>query len=162
MQKKYRLCAGCVVFNREGNVLLGNRIDMKSDSWQFPQGGIELDETPEEAAKRELFEETNVTSVKTVYSYEHPLRYDFPTDVINNFLKRGIISSGQDIYFSLFFFDGNDSEISAQTSQPEFKELQWHSLDFAVENIVYFKRGVYKTIAECFKPIIVQYLGKRS
>ena len=67
MQKKYRPCAGAVVFNKDGNVLLGSRIDTSTDDWQFPQGGINKNETPAQAAKRELFEEMNISSVKLVY-----------------------------------------------------------------------------------------------
>ena len=53
MSKKFRLCAAAVVFNQEGKILLGNRIETTEDAWQFPQGGIEAQETPAEAAKRE-------------------------------------------------------------------------------------------------------------
>ena len=60
MQKKYRPCAGAVVFNKDGNVLLGSRIDTSTDDWQFPQGGINKNETPAQAAKRELFEEMGI------------------------------------------------------------------------------------------------------
>lgn len=162
MTGKFRSCAGAIVFNDEGKVLLGNRIDVEVASWQFPQGGIELDETPAVAAKRELFEETSVTSVKLVDESVEPLRYVFPEEIKNNFLKRGISSDGQDIYFSLFYFEGKDAEICAQTACPEFRELKWCTLDFALENIVDFKKNVYKTIINRVRPIIRQYVGKLS
>lgn len=162
MSNNYRPCAGAIVFNNKGEVLLGNRIDVAVDSWQFPQGGIELNETPEMAAKRELFEETSVKSVKSVSISQKPLRYVFPQKIKDKFLKRGICCDGQDIYFTLFYFEGKDDEISAKTACPEFRELKWCTLDFALENIVDFKKDVYKTIISRFEPKIRQYVCKLS
>lgn len=162
MNGNFRPCAGAIVFNNEGKVLLGNRIDVNIASWQFPQGGIELNETPKEAAKRELFEETSITSVQLIDISEKPLRYVFPKEIKDNFLKRGIHSDGQEIYFALFYFEGKEDEICAQTDFPEFKELKWCTIDFALENIVEFKKNVYKTIIKHVKPIIKQYVSKLS
>ena len=43
MEKQYRKCAGAVVFNKNGQVFLGNRIGFEN-AWQFPQGGVEENE----------------------------------------------------------------------------------------------------------------------
>ena len=107
MSGQYRKCAGIVVFNEKGQVLLCNRKGLKG-AWQFPQGGIEENETVEEASRRELFEETSIKSVEYVFVEDKALRYEFPNDVKNNFKKKGIASDGQDIYFSLCYFVGND------------------------------------------------------
>lgn len=162
MSKKFRKCAGAVVFNKSGKVLLGNRADIKEDSWQFPQGGIEQGETPEKAAKRELFEETSITSVETIYVSLEPIRYEFSEEIKKNFRKRGIFNDGQDIYFSLFYFTGNNDEINVLTSEAEFKDYMWGDIDFAVENIITFKKDAYALIAEKFKPMIARYLKELS
>ena len=47
-----------VLFDKEGKVLLEERKD--DGFFDFPGGGIDLKESAEEAAKRELFEETNL------------------------------------------------------------------------------------------------------
>ena len=60
MSKHFRPCAGAIVFNKDGKVFLGSRIETANDSWQFPQGGIEAGEIPAEAAYRELYEETGL------------------------------------------------------------------------------------------------------
>ena len=52
----FRPNVGIVVTNAEGQVLWGKRVKGR-DSWQFPQGGINADEAPEEAMYRELREE---------------------------------------------------------------------------------------------------------
>ena len=158
MFKRYRPCAGAVVFNKDGQVLLGARIEAVNDDWQFPQGGIERNETPAQAAKRELFEEMSVSSVNLIYVDEEPSRYEFPDVVKDKFRKKGIYFDGQDIYFALFFFNGSTDEISAQTSFPEFKKCEWKSMEFAVEHIIDFKKHVYTQLAQKFTPLIEQYI----
>lgn len=162
MDKVFRLCAGAVVFNREGKVLLGNRIDTEDDSWQFPQGGIESGETPEEASRRELFEETGVTSVATVCTDAKPSRYEFSEGIKTNLRKRGIFNDGQDIFFSLFYFTGKESEINVKTAFPEFKGYIWESLDFATANIIEFKKNIYVSAASRFAPLIKRYIENLS
>ncbi|MBR2273773.1 MAG: RNA pyrophosphohydrolase [Alphaproteobacteria bacterium] len=160
MPKVFRPCAGAIVFNRCGLILLGNRIDCSVNAWQFPQGGIEEDETLESAAQRELFEETSIKSVQIVSSSQHSLCYEFPENVKNIFLRRGIISDGQSIGFTLFYFLGDDSEINVQTEHPEFKDYCWASFDFAVNNVIGFKRDVYLAAKNYFMPIITQYINR--
>lgn len=162
MQKKYRPCAGAVVFNKDGKVLLGARKDTSTDSWQFPQGGIDKNETPAQAAKRELFEEMNISSVELVYIDEEPMCYDFPLNIKEKFRKKGIFFDGQEIYFGLFFFNGSLDEISVQTTVPEFKNYEWNSLDTAVSRVIEFKKDVYTNLAKKFTPLIKQYLENLS
>lgn len=162
MTGKFRPCAGAIVFNKKGQILLCNRNDTESEAWQFPQGGIEKNEKPEEAAKRELFEETSVVSVVWVCTDEKPQKYEFTNDIKNKFKQRGIFCDGQEIYFTLFFFCGEDSEINTKTKQPEFKEYKWSDFDFAVKSIIPFKKDVYLAAQKNFTPIIRQYLEKLS
>ncbi len=162
MTKKFRPCAGAVVFDKEGKVLLGSRIDSENDAWQFPQGGIEKGEKPEQAAQRELFEETNIRSVHFVCIDKKPSRYEFPSSVKVKLRQRGIFNDGQDIYFALFYFFGSLDEININKLFPEFKTYCWCSFDFAVSNVVDFKKDIYKALAERFCPIIEQYLNSLS
>ena len=64
--KIYRNCAGIIIFNTDKKVLVCARNDASDFNWQFPQGGIENNEKPSQAALRELKEETSITSVKPV------------------------------------------------------------------------------------------------
>lgn len=160
--KNFRPCAGAIVFNDKGLVLLGNRIETPEDAWQFPQGGIEAGESPASAALRELFEETSVTSVKPVYTEEKATRYEFPPFVKEKFQRRGIDTVGQEIYFSLFYFYGDEKEINVNTAQPEFGQYAWKSFDFAVQNIIEFKKEVYVKAMKTFAPLIEQYIEKHS
>ncbi len=162
MAKQFRLCAAAVVFNNQGNVLLGNRIETETDAWQFPQGGIESGETPAEAAKRELKEETGVSLVELVYAEDMPVRYEFSENIKKTLNKRGIFNDGQDIYFVLFHYTGDNSDINIHTPQPEFKDYKWDSFDFAVKNIIGFKQDAYQQAYTRLTPVIRQYLDSIS
>ena len=160
MTQQYRQCASAIVFNQDGLILLGNRIDTVDDAWQFSQGGIEQGETPVEAAKRELFEEMSITSLDLVYSDDKPFRYEFPDEVKTSFRKKGIMTNGQDIHFSLFYFTGKEDEINIHTQNPEFKDYRWDTLEFVVQNIVAFKKEAYVYAAKIVYPLICQYLER--
>ena len=105
----YRKNVGIAVFNKDQKVLMCARADKPGFAWQFPQGGIDNGETPLEAAYRELKEETGITSVELVAQLNKPLRYDFPTEILENFKKLGRNNIGQEQYWVLFYFYGEDS-----------------------------------------------------
>ena len=153
----YRKCAGVVVFNHDKKVLVCARVGNRDNQWQFPQGGIMKKEKNEAAAVRELFEETSIRSVKVVKTLTEPLRYSFPGSVRRRMLRRGIDSLGQDMFWSLLYFYGDDSEINVQTKQPEFKAWEWIDIDEAPERIIYFKKDVYRQVVELFKPVLEKY-----
>lgn len=162
MSKHFRPCAGAIVFNKDGKVFLGSRIETANDSWQFPQGGIEAGEIPAEAACRELYEETGISSVELVYTDIEPTRYEFSAEIKENFRKRGIFNDGQDIYFSLFYFTGNEKDIHLDMPHPEFKRYKWDTLEFAVFNVIDFKKEAYSVAAQRMAPLIKDYIAKLS
>ena len=45
----YRPCAGIMLFNKQGRVLVGQRLDTYLNAWQLPQGGINEGEEPKTA-----------------------------------------------------------------------------------------------------------------
>ncbi len=153
MAEWYRRNAGIVVFNPNHKVLVCQRADIK-DSWQFPQGGIEQGETVKQAAARELREETSLTNVKHIISLETPARYTFPPQVISSMQKRGFTNVGQDMFWSLFLFEGDDSEINLQTQEPEFKNFKWVSMQEAYDLCVDFKKPAYRVAVTEFLPYI--------
>ena len=154
MEKIFRPNAGIVVFRADQKVLMCRRIHPKIDGWQFPQGGIDQDESPQEAAVRELREETSITSVQLVATLDKPLCYEFPEDVKEKFRQKGIFNDGQAQYWSLFYFTGTDQEINLATAEPEFDEFSWKDIEEAPNLVWEIKRDVYRQVVKEFAPII--------
>ena len=156
--KKYRLNAGIVLFRNDGKVLLCERMENYPKRWQFPQGGIDEGETALEAATRELKEETSVVSARMVYALSEPLKYNFPPSVLAKNVKKKIFNVGQEQYWFLFYFDGEEKEINLQTEEQEFRSYQWIELSKVVDMVVEFKQEVYKKIVAEFSDVISNYI----
>ena len=154
----YRKCAGVMVFNAEKKVLVCARNDAKGFNWQFPQGGIEYDENPAEAALRELKEETSICSVKCVKTLSSAIRYDFPDYVLEQASGIGKKYQGQDVYWSLLYFFGSDDEINLNTKEPEFKAYEWIDPQEAVNRIIDFKKDMYEKLVTKMSPLIFDYI----
>lgn len=157
MSNLYRKNVGIVVANQNGLVLVCARADQKDNQWQFPQGGIETEENIVEAAKRELYEETGITSVRLINQMPYPLRYDFPK---NDSTHRFGNYIGQEQTWVLFEFTGEDSEINFHINpqEIEFKAFEWIDIAEAPERIVAFKKHVYQKVADYF----TEYLKEKS
>lgn len=76
----YRPNVGIVVANRRGQVLWTRRVG-GHDAWQFPQGGMQQGEKPEQALYRELEEEVGLRAehVKVLACTDGWLRYQLPS-----------------------------------------------------------------------------------
>ena len=157
MTKSYRKNVGIVVFNKDGKVLLCARSDQKDECWQFPQGGIEQDEDYQVAALRELYEETGIKSVELVDRIQEPVRYDFPVNFRLPF-------NGQEQYWFLFYFRGDDTEINFEINpqEIEFKNYKWDDISEAPKLIVQFKKKVYNKVVDCFEPRIFDFLRGKT
>lgn len=154
----YRPCAGIVLFNDDGKVLVCARADKKSDRFQFPQGGIEENETPAEAALRELKEETSITSAEVILTIGEPYIYNFPHMVRKKLLQQGQDYLGQQTHWSLLHFTGTDEEINLETEVPEFKSYKWINIMEAPSLIIHFKRQIYKKVCKILEPYMNAYL----
>jgi putative (di)nucleoside polyphosphate hydrolase len=84
IDKPYRPNVGIALFNASGEVLIGRRfrddgpeIILPGLEWQMPQGGIDADENPRDAVKRELWEETGAVNAEYLGETDW-IKYDFP------------------------------------------------------------------------------------
>lgn len=153
----YRPCVGIAVFNAAGLVLIGHRRGSAREgerfAWQMPQGGIDRHETPVAAARRELYEETNIRSVSLLGEAPDWLNYDLP-ETINGSPWRGRYTGQTQKWFAMRF-EGDESEIdvlnpAGGAHKPEFIDWRWERLERVPELIVPFKRQVYERIAVDF------------
>ncbi len=155
--KPYRNNVGMIVFNSQGEVLVGDRIDYP-EKFQFPQGGIDEGESPEEAAKRELYEEIGLALEKPIFEIPEWLMYDFPED-IPDYLKQ---YKGQRQKWFFYYWDGDPSTLNLNTHQREFRTVKWMNIEELVQNIVEFKKEVYRTILKYYQQIVPEYLKQRQ
>ena len=156
----YRPCAGVALVNGQGLVFVGRRrkergAPMRGHEWQMPQGGIDEGEDPLAAARRELYEETNVRSATLVAEAPEWLAYDLPDGAKSRFGGR---YRGQTQKWFLFRFTGSDSEIdferpAAGAHSPEFAAWRWERFEALPDLVVPFKREVYVAVAGWFAPL---------
>ena len=144
----YRLGVGLVLFNAEGLVWAGRRIDQKGDAWQMPQGGIDDGETPEEAVLRELEEEIGTGKAEIIAESGDWLTYELPPELVGVAWK-GRYRGQKQKWFALRF-TGQDSDIRIDTEHPEFAEWRWVEFERLIELIVPFKRELYQQITAEF------------
>ena len=146
----YRPCVGVMLLDARGKVFVGQRNDRFGDAWQMPQGGVEKGEKVHEAALRELYEETGVTSglVQIIDQTSEWLTYDLPHDVVPKIWK-GRYRGQKQIWF-LMRFMGRDDQVNIATEHPEFTKWRWLEAGQLVASIVPFKREIYTQVLQAF------------
>ncbi|WP_419827567.1 RNA pyrophosphohydrolase [Sphingomonas sp.] len=155
----YRPAAGVMLFNTEGKVFVGQRLDSTLEAWQMPQGGIDEGETPEAAALRELEEETGIAPhlVEIVARAPRELDYDLPPDLVGKLWKGRY--RGQRQSWFLMRFTGTDADVNLQTKHPEFRAWKWAEPSELRDMIVPFKRTLYEQVVAALAPSIPGYAG---
>ncbi|NOZ10717.1 MAG: RNA pyrophosphohydrolase [Gammaproteobacteria bacterium] len=139
----YRRNVGIVLSNPQGQVFWARRI--RHDGWQFPQGGIQADETSEQAMFRELQEETGLSEMKVhvIGRTRDWLRYDLPERYQRSGCKQ--VFRGQKQRWYLLKLTADESAICLNASErPEFDQWCWVNYWFPLDEIVKFKREVYQ------------------
>lgn len=139
----YRPNVGIILCNAKNEVFWGKRI--REHSWQFPQGGIDKGESPEQAMYRELYEEVGLQSqhVRILGRTKNWLRYDVPS----HWVKREWRNSykGQKQIWYLLRLTGRDCDVSLRASgHPEFDAWRWSEYWVPLETVIEFKREVYR------------------
>ena len=112
----------------------------------MPQGGLDYGELPEEAALRELTEETGVPPDKvTVLAQTRDwISYELPEELLGK-LWKGKYRGQEQMWFAMRFL-GDDSDIDIATETAEFSQWRWMTPSALIESIVPFKRDVYEAV----------------
>jgi putative (di)nucleoside polyphosphate hydrolase len=139
----FRPNVGIILLNQRNQVFWGKRI--RTHSWQFPQGGIDRGETPEQAMYRELHEEVGLMPehVAIVARTRDWLRYEVPDRYIRRD-ARGHYKGQKQIWYLLRLV-GHDWNLNLRaTNHPEFDAWRWNDYWVPLDVVVEFKRGVYE------------------
>ncbi len=163
----YRRSAGVALIDARARVFIGQRVKSREATllagheWQMPQGGIDAGESPLEAAGRELYEETNVSSVSLIAEAPDWWSYDLPPEMGGRWRAR---YRGQTQKWFLFRFDGHESEINVDFPAgghhaAEFRDWRWEEWEALPDLVVPFKREVYLEVVAFFAPIALGLQG---
>jgi len=148
----YRPNVGIVILNSSRQVFWAQRVN--NDGWQFPQGGMRTDETPLEAMYRELQEETGLMPehVELLGSTPGWLRYRLPKRFQRQASKPLCIGQKQ-VWFLLRFLADDSAFSLARTDTPEFCNYRWVDFWYPAENVITFKRCVYRKALSLLEPM---------
>ncbi len=141
----YRPNVAAIVRDAQGRVLLGERTDYP-DSWQFPQGGRDPGEAPEDALPRELREETSLEPGDyRVVAQRGPYRYLFTGG------RRKSGYRGQEQIYFLCDLLASPEKINVATEIPEFRAVRWVTpSQVRASWVPPVKRDVYRQVLRDF------------
>lgn len=140
----YRPNVGIMLANDHGQLLWARRVGGQN-AWQFPQGGISAGETPEQALYRELDEEIGLsqTAVRVLGSTKGWLRYRLPQRFVREGQSPRCIGQKQK-WFLLLLLDDDAAVQLDRNAKPEFDDWQWVSYWYPLNQVIPFKREVYR------------------
>ena len=150
----YRYGVGIILVNDNRQVFFAKRIGMMA--WQFPQGGMLENETPEQSMYRELKEEIglNPDDVEILASSRRWLRYRLPSRLVRHYSKPLCI--GQKQKWFLLRLANEQAEINLHVDHdPEFDSWAWVSYWYPLRQVVTFKRRVYVLALKEFAKIVL-------
>ena len=157
----FRANVGIILSNAEGHLLWARRIGQ--NAWQFPQGGIQKDENPEQAMYRELHEEVGLTpgDVEIVGFTRGWLRYRLPRRYIRR--HRLPLCIGQKQVWFMLRLVGPECHVCLDlNAKPEFEEWRWVDYWQPLKEVVPFKRRVYGCALRELAPLVLSEERRRE
>ncbi len=152
-----RQAVGIILAKEDGKIWTGKRKigigvrPKEKNLWQMPQGGIDQGETAEEAAFRELEEETGSRNAEIIMCLDDWLQYDLPNELIGKAL--GGKYKGQKQKWFLMLFKGKDNDFNLNKYVAEFDEWAWRDIEEMPNLVVDFKKNLYLQLVKEFSPI---------
>jgi putative (di)nucleoside polyphosphate hydrolase len=157
----YRPNVGIVLMHSDGRLFWARRVHR--DGWQFPQGGMNTDETPVEAMYRELREETGLRPehVEVLGATPGWLRYRLPQRSIRR--NDRLVCIGQKQVWFLLRLTGQETDLQLDvTDKPEFDHWRWVDFWYPLEHVVVFKRDVYASALQHLAPFAQHVAGDQA
>lgn len=149
----FRPNVGIVLSNADGQLLWAKRIGQQA--WQFPQGGIQHGERPEQALFRELNEELglNPDDVQILGVTSGWLRYRLPQRYLRR--SRGRVCIGQKQKWFALRLKASETAIRFDAcDKPEFDGWRWVDYWLPLDEVVDFKRDVYHSALRELAPLL--------
>lgn len=139
----FRPNVGIMLANAQGQLLWARRIGQQA--WQFPQGGIQSGENPEDALFRELKEEVGLDQrhVRLVAATRGWLRYRLPERMVRQHSRPLCIGQKQK-WFLLEMLADDQAVTLDHGDSPEFDDWSWVSYWYPLGQVISFKREVYR------------------
>ncbi len=148
--KRYRPNVAAVILSSKYpdrcEFFIAHRCDIKN-AWQFPQGGIDEGETPEDALHRELLEEIGCNDIEILGEFPEWISYDFPAKAKG---KQYPFDGQTQKYFLVRLKDESMIDLNA-FEIPEFIEYKFVTYENLFDKVNYFKRKVYRRVINHFK-----------
>ena len=149
----FRSNVGIILTRQDGSLLLGGRLGQAG--WQFPQGGMQIDETPEQAMYRELAEEIGLepADVELLGQTQEWLHYRLPEKFIRRNSEPVCIGQKQ-VWFMLRLQSSEDRVQLDASDLPEFDRWRWVDYWQPVKEVIHFKRQVYVSALAELAPLL--------
>lgn len=149
----YRANVGIILTNGTSKVFWAKRIG--HNAWQFPQGGIKMTESPQEAMYRELQEETGLLPehVEIMGCTRDWLRYDLPKRYIRRH-QLPICVGQKQIWFMLKMLCDEACVALDACDKPEFERWCWVDYWKPSRQVIFFKRAVYHQALNELAPLV--------
>lgn len=150
----FRANVGIIVMNQRGQLLWARRFGAQN-AWQFPQGGVRENELPIDAMYRELKEELGVDreGVRLIAESKQWLRYRLPQRFLRRDDQQRCIGQKQKWFLLELISDEASVKLDA-CDHPEFDRWRWVNYWFPLQQVIFFKRYVYRQVLEEFAEFV--------
>jgi putative (di)nucleoside polyphosphate hydrolase len=143
---QFRAGVVAVVTDARGQVMAFERSDVPG-AWQLPQGGIDVGEATEDAAWRELQEETGLgpDDVDLIGEYPEWTIYEWPVGVRDDGVRRHSRNRlGQAQRW--FVFRVRHGLVEPIPDGVEFQAWRWVDPRWLIDQVVEFRRPAYERV----------------
>lgn len=147
---RYRPNVAALMINPAGCLLICERANIPG-AWQFPQGGVDAGESPEQALFREVREEVGLEPCHyTIMSRRRGYRYLYPETVRNRKVRKHGNHGQQQTYF-LCRLKPDAPPVNVNQKPREFGAYRWIlPEEFDLDWLPPFKRDVYRKVMRDF------------